>query len=111
MSRKVKIAVIDNGINRNLVKKEKLRDEVVVDANNECKEEHSEIHIKDFMHGTICALIIEKYCPDCVFSSIRILDQLGKGGIEKIEPALEWCYQNNINVVNLSLGTTHFKEN
>ena len=35
MSRKVKIAVIDNGINRNLVKKEKLRDEVVVDANNE----------------------------------------------------------------------------
>lgn len=111
MSRKVKIAVIDNGINRNLVKKKKLRDEIVVDANNECKEEHSEIQIKDFMHGTICALIIEKYCPDCVFSSIRILDQLGKGGIEKIEPALEWCYQNNINVVNLSLGTTHFKEN
>lgn len=111
MSRKIKIAVIDNGINRDLVNKEKLRDEFVVDANNECKEEHSEIQITDFMHGTICALIIEKYCPDCVFSSIRILDQSGKGGIEKIEPALEWCCQNNVNVVNLSLGTTHFKEN
>ncbi|MDE6312968.1 MAG: S8 family serine peptidase [Lachnospiraceae bacterium] len=111
MKGKIKIAVIDNGINRDLVKEEKLRDEFVVDANNECKEEHSEIQITDFMHGTICALIIEKYCPDCVFSSIRILDQSGKGGIEKIEPALEWCCQNNVNVVNLSLGTTHFKEN
>lgn len=110
MSQKIKIAIIDNGINRELVKKEKLRDEFVVDANNDCKEEHLEIQITDFMHGTICALIIEKYCPECVFSSIRILDQAGKGGIEKIEPALEWCCKNNIKIVNLSLGTTHFRE-
>lgn len=110
MNEKIKIAIIDNGINREFVKKEKLRDEFVVDANNDCKEEHLEIQITDFMHGTICALIIEKYCPECVFSSIRILDQTGKGGIEKIEPALEWCYKNKIKIVNLSLGTTHFKE-
>lgn len=111
MSQKVRIAVIDNGINRKLVKKEKLIDEFVVDTNNECKEERSEIQITDYMHGTICALIIEKYCPNCVFSSIRILDKVGRGGIEKIEPALQWCYQNKIKIVNLSLGTTHFREN
>lgn len=43
-------------------------------------------------------------------NSVRILDKNGKGGIEKIEPALEWCYQHNIRVVNLSFGTTNFNE-
>jgi len=111
MNQKVRIAVIDNGINKELFKKEKLIDELVVDTNNDCKEDYSDIQITDYMHGTICALIIEKYCPDCTFSSIRILDQTGKGEIAKVEPALEWCYQNNIRIVNLSLGTTHFREN
>lgn len=111
MSSRIKIAVIDSGINRNLVRKEKLKDELMVDENNICREDTSVPQATDCLHGTICALIIEKYCPDCIFSSIRILDHEGKGGIEKIEPALEWCYQNEINIVNLSLGTTHFKEN
>ena len=44
------------------------------------------------------------------FNSIRILNQNGTGGVEKLEPALEWCCKNNIKIVNLSLGTTHFKE-
>lgn len=111
MSSKIKIAVIDSGINRKLIQSEKLKDELIVDENNICREDDSVLQTTDYLHGTICALIIEKYCPDCVFSSIRILDQTGKGGIEKIEPALEWCCQNGINIVNLSLGTTHFKEN
>ena len=41
---------------------------------------------------------------------MRILDKNVKGGVEKIEPALEWCYQNNIKIVNLSFGTTNFNE-
>jgi Subtilase family. len=110
MSSKIKIAIIDSGINRNLIQIEKLKDELIVDENNVCKVDNSIPKTTDYLHGTICALIIEKYCPDCVFSSIRILDETGKGGIEKIEPALEWCCQNNITLVNLSLGTTHFKE-
>ena len=44
------------------------------------------------------------------FNSLRILDKDGNGRIEKIEPAFEWCYQNNITIVNLSFGTTNFNE-
>ncbi len=55
-------------------------------------------------------MIVEKYNSHCILDSVRILDKTGKGGIEKIEPALEWCYQNNIGVVNLSFGTTNFNE-
>lgn len=110
MSSKVKIAIIDSGINRKLAEKINCIDERIVDENNACREDDSEALATDYLHGTICSLIIQKYCPECVFSSIRILDQHGKGDIEKIEPALEWCIQNDIKIVNLSLGTTHFKE-
>lgn len=108
--RKDKIAIIDNGINRDLICKDKMQSRIVIDDNNKCVEDKEEIQITDFQHGTFCALIVEKYSNHCILNSVRILDKNGKGGIEKIEPALEWCYQNNIKVVNLSFGTTNFKD-
>lgn len=104
------IAIIDNGINRDLICKEKIQAQIVIDENNKCIEDKNEIQITDFQHGTFCALIVEKYNSHCMLDSVRILDKNGKGGIEKIEPALEWCYQHNIRVVNLSFGTTNFNE-
>lgn len=108
--REDRIAIIDNGINRDLICKEKIQAQVVIDENNRCIEDKNEIQITDFQHGTFCALIVEKYNSHCILDSVRILDKTGKGGIEKIEPALEWCYQHNIRVVNLSFGTTNFNE-
>lgn len=104
------IAIIDNGINRELICKDKIQAQIVIDENNRCIEDKNEIQITDFQHGTFCALIVEKYNSHCILNSVRILDRNGKGGIEKIEPALEWCYQHNIRVVNLSFGTTNFNE-
>lgn len=108
--REYRIAIIDNGINRDLICKEKIQAQIVVDDNNKCIEDKNQIQITDFQHGTFCALIVEKYNFHCILASVRILDKDGKGGIEKIEPAFEWCYQNNIRVVNLSFGTTNFNE-
>lgn len=108
--REDRIAIIDNGINRDLICKEKIQAQIVIDENNRCIEDKNEIQITDFQHGTFCALIVEKYNSHCMLDSVRILDKNGKGGIEKIEPALEWCYQHNIRVVNLSFGTTNFNE-
>lgn len=108
--REDRIAIIDNGINRDLICKEKVQSRTVIDNNNRCIEDKDEIQITDFQHGTFCALIVEKYCSGCILNSVRILDKNGNGGIEKIEPALEWCYQNDIKIINLSLGTTNFNE-
>lgn len=108
--REHRVAIIDNGISRDLICKEKIQSQVVIDDNNRCMEDKEEIQITDFQHGTICALIVEKYISHCILNSVRILDKNGKGGIEKIEPALEWCYQNNIKIVNLSFGTTNFND-
>lgn len=108
--REDRIAIIDNGINRDLICKEKIQSQIVIDDNNMCIEDRDELQVTDFQHGTFCALIVEKYNSHCILNSVRILDKNGKGGIEKIEPALEWCYQNNIRVVNLSFGTTNFND-
>ena len=108
--REDRVAIIDNGINSILMCKEKIQSQMVIYDNNRCIEDKEEIQITDFQHGTFCALIFEKYNSDCILNSVRILDKNGKGGVEKIEPALEWCYQNNIKIVNLSFGTTNFNE-
>ena len=108
--REDRIAIIDNGISRDLISKEKIQSQIVIDDNNKCIEDKDEVKITDVPNGTFCALIIEKYNSHCMLNSVRILDKNGRGGSNKIEPALEWCYQNNIRVVNLSFGTTNFHE-
>lgn len=111
MGSKIKIAIIDSGINRKLAQVVKCENELIVDESNSCRLDFTKQQATDYSHGTICSLIIEKYCPECVFDSIRILDDKGKGYIERIVPALEWCIQNDIKIANLSLGTTHFRDN
>lgn len=109
MDKSVKIAIIDNGINELLLAK-KLEKCVTVDEKGICIADTKKIDQQQFQHGTNCALIIEKYCPDCALSSIRILDENGKGGVTSFQPALDWCYKNHILLVNLSLGTIDFRD-
>ncbi len=62
-------------------------------------------------HGTICAKIIEKYCPKQIeLISIRILNDCGLGNINDLLCALNWCNKNSIDIVNLSNGVTQCSE-
>lgn len=63
-----------------------------------------------FNHGTLCAMILEKYCQDSQFISIRILDEKGRGEIKNLYPALEWCYKNQIKLINMSLGSLDYRD-
>ena len=75
MSLEIQIAVIDSGLNEKLLDRKKIRNRFEVDENNDFIEERSMSKASDFLHGTICAIIIEKFCPDAVFFSIRILNR------------------------------------
>ena len=109
MEKVISVAIIDNGINRQLLKRE-LKKSIAVDENGICIADTKNIDQQQFQHGTNCAVILEKYCSDCHLVSIRILDDNGRGAIKSIYPALEWCYKNQIRLVNLSLGTVDFRE-
>ena len=50
--REDRIAIIDNGISRDLISKEKIQSQIVIDDNNKCIEDKDEVQITDFPHGT-----------------------------------------------------------
>ena len=68
-----KVVIIDNGIDDGLLCKDI---ETAIFINNSGKVRKDRVKRKDkaFQHGTICALILEKHCPNCILSSIRIVD-------------------------------------
>lgn len=107
MEKKRKIAIIDNGVTIQGI----VKNEVVIEDGNIHKVELKDRYdINIPSHGTNCASIVAKYCLSAEIISVKILDENGKGTIANLQPALEWCFQNKIQLVNLSFGTTHFKD-
>lgn len=57
-------------------------------------------------HGTVCAAIIGQYFPGANISSIKILnDKSLKGCCSDLGLAIKWCIHNEVDIINLSLGT------
>lgn len=83
---------------------------IYINEKRKCIHDDTGIEQVKFLHGTICAMIIKKYLPECRISSLRVLNENGAGLIEKLQPAMEWCLQNKNYIVNLSLGSTYFKD-
>lgn len=109
MRQGIRVAIIDNGINE-LFLKRKLEKSITINGKGICMIDTKKISQQQFQHGTNCAMILQKYCSDCHLVSIRILDENGRGAIKSIYPALEWCYNNQISLVNLSFGTVDFRD-
>lgn len=109
MAQGIKVAIIDNGINELFIKNG-LEKSIAIDEKGICIADTKNIDQQQFQHGTNCAMILEKYCSDCHLVSIKILDENGRGAIKSIYPALKWCYNNQISLVNLSLGTADFRD-
>ncbi len=67
----------------------------------------------DSFHGNICVALIDQliakelkveiYC-------ISVLDKHGCGNLEKILEAINWCSENHINVINMSLGSLSMRD-
>ena len=104
---KLKIAVLDNGIDNKVVFVKK---NIVIDLNGLPQEHNFTNEEIYFAHGTNCAMVLKKYCHGVEICSVKILEDTGKGLSKKIKPALDWCQQNNIKLINFSLGTTHFQD-
>lgn len=99
------IALIDDGINKTELKMpNKLVMDLMVDENGNVSQRHSEGNFG--IHGTMCARIIELYTKEVEFVSICIFDNvLLKTNSEKLVKALEWCLENDVKIINLSVGT------
>ncbi|MCB6950238.1 S8 family serine peptidase [bacterium] len=56
-------------------------------------------------HGTYCASIIRRFCPDVKLTIIKILDQCKMGRSECLIEALHYLYHNPVDVISMSLST------
>ncbi|URZ04323.1 S8 family serine peptidase [Clostridium felsineum] len=106
----MKIAIIDDGVNSSSdLYVEKMEQDLVVGDNLEIfirKDKSDRIS-----HGTVCAAIIKKYIQNPCIISIKILDELTrKGNVNKLCRAIEWCIDNDVNIINLSNGSVYYKD-
>lgn len=70
-----------------------------------------ELPAKECTHGTYCAAVIRLYAPHTEILSIRVLNSItGQGDVQSIRKALAWCVDQPVSVINLSIGSTSFRE-
>lgn len=110
MKNKIKIAVIDDGINEKVYNTPIQGRNVVIHEDLTIVERNNYDAFLD-SHGTICAAIIHKYTSNIELTSVKILNDItGKAIKDQLIKSLYWCAENNINIANLSIGTIDFRD-
>lgn len=100
----MRIALIDDGIEPSLCPNLLPGYDLYVKEDGSVAKREGEI-LTD--HGTTSARIILKYAPTASFCSLQVFvtGEL-KASIGQLLSALEWCYQEKIPLIHLSLGST-----
>jgi subtilisin family serine protease len=102
----VKVAVIDSGVDPTHPAVGAVNGYVTITDHDGRIEVTSDHHEDDYGHGTACAGIIRAVAPDCEIYSVKVLgaNLLGQGLV--FAAGLKWAIENQMQVCNLSLGTT-----
>lgn len=58
-------------------------------------------------HGTAVAGAIREKAPDAQLYAVKVFDRALTTNIEAIIKAIDWCAENEMDVINLSLGTVN----
>lgn len=108
MSR-IRVAIIDDGINTSSYDIIDIKTNIQIMENGEIIELNG-TDIPPDSHGTICTAIFMKYFhkKDIDIIGIKVLDNNSeKGSVQQFIHAIKWCVENNVNLINCSLGTTN----
>lgn len=108
----LKTAIIDDGISINESLKINNPNIIHLQANGNtiCLDEVDE-NTYVTSHGTVCYWIYTDNInrEDYQLYSIKVIDPITrKSSINNLRVALEWCYDNEIKLVCMSIGTTNF---
>jgi hypothetical protein len=58
-------------------------------------------------HGTAVCALLQEIAPDADLYAVRIFDRQLATSISVVLSAMRWCLQHEIDIINLSLGTTN----
>src|SRR5262245_59066979 len=96
----VRVAIIDSGVNPAHPHVAGVAGGVCINADGE-----SQIYLDYVGHGTAVAGAIREKAPEALLYVVKVFDQSLRTNAETIIRAIEWTIENEMNVVNLSLGT------
>ena len=106
----VKVGIIDSGIEAS---HDVFKDSDVIKGGVVIEYENNKVVLKDYKgfdqygHGTACAGIIHSIAKDAELYSIQVLGNKLSGKVDVFLKGLEWAIENDMDVINLSLGTTN----
>ncbi|MGH9173501.1 MAG: S8 family serine peptidase, partial [Vicinamibacterales bacterium] len=102
----VRVAVVDSGIDADHPAVGSVQEYVVVNQDDRTITFDTAPHDDAYGHGTACAGIIRGIAPDCELISVKVLGSalMGKGPV--FAAGLRWAIEHNIQLCNLSLGST-----
>lgn len=104
MNNRVKVAVLDTGIDKN---HQYLKDNIIGGIAFKCAGEYivlSDEYDDYHGHGTACSSIIKKEFEHVELFSIKALDDNGKTNIQILEESLKYILDTDIRLINLSLS-------
>lgn len=107
----VSVAVIDDGIwvnNKSVMEKLNISYTVCEDG-NVTKENPKKIFSKP-THGGLCSYILLDIFQEVSLTSLHVLGMNGRGSIERLCAALEWCIWKDYEVIHMSLTTRNYRD-
>ena len=100
----VKIGMIDSGVNPAHPHVCGVAGGVRISSGD---ESHSPDYLDYLGHGTAVAGAIREKAPDVQLYAVKVFDGALTTKIETIIKAIDWCVEQEIDIINLSLGTTN----
>src|SRR5262245_23632635 len=100
--RDVRVAIVDSGVNP-------AHPHVAGVAGGVCFSADGEsLNYLDYIgHGTAVAGAVREKAPGALLYAIKVFDQHLRTNSETIVRAIEWAIENDMDIVNLSLGTVN----
>src|SRR5574341_1103622 len=100
--RDVRVAIIDSGVNPAHPHVAGVAGGVCINADGE-----SQNYLDYVGHGTAVAGAIREKAPEALLYAVKVFDQNLRTNAGTIIRAIEWAIENEMSVVNLSLGTVN----
>lgn len=98
------IAILDDGISVQQYRIGNLKYDIEVIDGHIVEKRNKENHPNS--HGSVCAAIIQKYVKHSTLSSVKILNEESwQGKVSDLCCGIEWCIENQVNIIHLSIGT------
>ncbi|AWB43450.1 hypothetical protein DCC85_03900 [Paenibacillus sp. CAA11] len=111
MKQAVKVAIIDDGISRGICRSQGIVVNCYELVDRQVRRLEEDADISSLSHGTICTLILASFTKHMEIYSLNIIPQASRTtSVYDLCIALEWCLENDIKIVNMSLGTTYFAD-